>query len=258
VHESAGERAPDRWWSDEEFWAEMFDFIFPPEHLALGGDVAAKATSLLALAPGAAILDLGCGPGRVSVPLARMGYRVVGVDMQEGYLARARDLAAREHVAVDLRRGDVAELALDAEFDAVLCVFTSFGYFAEPSEDGRVLDAAWRALRPGGRFLLETAHRDGVVRLVRAREARAADGRTWREEPRFDPVSGVLEARWSITSAAGTRSYTSRMRPYSATELRDMLARAGFRDVRFHRDLDGAGPPSLDSYTLVAVGSRPA
>ncbi len=247
--------APSSWWSEEEFWEDMFDFIFPPEHLALGEPLAAKAIALLGLAPRSDVIDLGCGPGRVAIPLARRGHRVVGVDAQPGYLARARAWAEREGLALDLRLGDMAALALDRAFDAAICAFTSFGYFADRREDLRVLESAWRALRPGGRFLLETAHRDGVVRLLPVQEARLADGRAFRSVPRFEPVSGILELTWTVSSPAGSRSLRTRLRPYSATELAEMLADVGFRDVRFFGDLDRSAP-SLDSYTIVALGTR--
>jgi SAM-dependent methyltransferase len=130
-----------------------------------------------------------------------MGHCVLGADVQEGYLARARARAAREGVPLELRRADVSALELPPVFDAALCLFTSFGYFADPVQDGRILERARAALRPSGRFLLETAHRDGVVRLMHVREAEAPDGRRWREEPSFDPVTGVLEARWTLASA---------------------------------------------------------
>ncbi len=252
--EQPGE-VPSSWWSEQEFWEDMFDFIFPPEHLALGEPLAAKAIALLGLAPRSDVLDLGCGPGRVAIPLARRGLRVLGIDAQPGYLARARAWAERERVEVDLRLGDMAALELERAFDAVVCAFTSFGYFAERRQDLRVLERAHRALRPGGRLLLETAHRDGVVRLLPVQEARLADGRAFRSVPRFDPISGILELTWTVASPAGTRSFRTRLRPYSGTELREMLAEAGFRDLRFLGDLDGS-PPSLDSYTIVAVGTR--
>lgn len=250
-------RAPAAWWTDPAFWEEAFDFIFPPEHLALGEQVAAGAAALLAVAPPGAVLDLGCGPGRVCVPLARRGFEVVGVDAQGGYLARARDRAAREGARVELVQRDMRFLPFRGRFDAAISIFTSFGYFADRSDDERVLRGVHRALRPGGRFLLETAHRDGVVRLLGPRESEAPGGRRCREEPRFDPVEGVVEARWTITSPGGARTFTTRMRPYAATELDAMLRRAGFADVRFFGGLEG-GLPSVDRFTLVAVATRGA
>lgn len=246
---------PSSWWSEEQFWEDMFDFIFPPEHLALGEPLAAKALDLLGIAPGAAVLDMGCGPGRVAIPLARRGHRVVGIDAQPGYLARARAWAEREGLHLELRLADMAELELEPVFDAAICAFTSFGYFADRRQDLRVLQRAHGALHPGGRFLLETAHRDGVVRLMPVQEARLPDGRAFRVAPAFDPVSGVLEQTWTVTSPAGKRAFTTRLRPYSATELAEMLGEAGFRDVAFFGDLDRS-PPRLDSYTIVAVGTR--
>jgi hypothetical protein len=91
---------------------------------------------------------------------------------------------------------------------------------------------------------------------MHARERAGAD-RRWREEPRFDPVTGVLEARWTVTRGADERTFASRWRPYTLTELSDMLRAAGFTAARFLSDLDGS-PPSLDSYMALAVAERPA
>lgn len=248
--------ADAEWWTDPEFWEEMYEFIFPPEHLALGEEVAAQVEALAALPPGASVIDLGCGPGRVAVPLARRGHRVTGVDAQERYLERARAHAARDGVPLALRRGDIARLADEAAFDAALCLFTSFGYFADPADDRRVLAGAHRALRPGGRLVLETAHRDGVVRLHGVREA-VRGARRFREEPRFDPVTGILETRWSVSAPQGARAFTSRMRTYTATALARMLREAGFAEVRLLGGLEG-GAPSIDRYTVVALALRGA
>lgn len=250
------EPAPtEPWWADGAFWDEMFEFVFPPEMIAAGEDVAARAAAVLGLPRGASVLDLGCGFGRVSLPLARLGLRVTGVDAHRGFVDHGREWARRERLDVDLREGDFSCASFDAPFDAAVCLFNSFGYFADPAQDRRVLDAAFAALRPGGRFLLECAHRDGVVRTMHVRE-REGGGRRWREEPRFDLVSGLLETRWSVTRAGETRTFTSRSRPYSATELGAMLRAAGFDPVRFMSGFDGA-PPSLDGYMIVALCERP-
>lgn len=252
---AVGGRPDERWWADDRFWEDLYEFIFPPEHVALGPAVAQRAAALLALGAGASVLDLGCGAGRVAVPLAHLGLRVTGVDTHAGYLRRAQARAQREGVALTLVQADMSQLTFREAFDGALCVFNSFGYFADPRRDQLVLDGAREALRPGGRFLLETAHRDGVAGTLAVRELQAPDGRRWRDEPRFDPATGILESRWTLTSAGGTRTFVSRTRPYAAAELDAMLRRAGFREVRLQRDLDG-GAPSAESFTLVAVAVR--
>ena len=251
-----GSPAPvERWWSNDEFWDELFEFMFPPEHIAWGAQAAELARALVGAQRGDAVLDLGCGFGRVSVPLARSGVRVTGVDLHAGFLAHAREWAAREGVPAEFVQGDIAAVALSHPFDAVLSVFNSFGYFADPAQDRRVIESAFRALRPGGRFLLEAAHRDGVVRTMHVRE-RTGDDRHRLEEPRLDPVSGILETRWTVTKGDARKVFSSRSRPYSATELRDMLTAAGFEGIRFQADLHGS-PASLDSYMIVALAERP-
>jgi SAM-dependent methyltransferase len=250
--------APPRrggWWSDDAFWDEVFEFMFPPEHVAWGEEFARRAAALLGLRPGAAVLDLGCGFGRVSVPLARMGFCVTGVDQHAGFVAHAREWARREGVDATFHEGEMSAVAVERPFDAVLCVFNSFGYFADPALDRRVLETAHAALRPGGRFLLEAAHRDGVVRTMHARERQGVD-RHWREEPAFDLVTGVVETRWTVTREGATKTFASRWRPYTVTELGEMLRAAGFAAARFYSDMDGS-PPSLDSYMVVALADRP-
>jgi SAM-dependent methyltransferase len=149
----------------------------------------------------------------------------------------------------------MSAFAAERPFDAVLCVFNSFGYFADTALDRRVLETAHAALRPGGQFLLEAAHRDGVVRTMHARERQGAD-RHWREEPAFDLSTGVVETRWTVTRGGATKTFASRWRPYTVTELGEMLRAAGFAAARFYSDMDRS-PPSVDSYMVVALAERP-
>src|SRR5438067_3552507 len=75
----------------------------------------------LGLAPGARILDVGCGPGRHAHALGRRGFEVVGVDISERFVALAREQApAAAAAAVTFERADARALRFDAEFDAVI------------------------------------------------------------------------------------------------------------------------------------------
>jgi SAM-dependent methyltransferase len=129
------------------------------------------------------ILDLACGWGRHSVPLALRGFDITGVDFSEIMLNLAKERAFTAGVAVQvldaesvpptvseiippkkLRRGsqplsllqaDMRALPFVEEFDAVIDVFTSFGYFRDPADNDAVLDAVYQALVPGGKLLLD-------------------------------------------------------------------------------------------------------
>jgi len=117
----------------------------------------------LGLAPGARILDVGCGPGRHAHALGRRGFEVVGVDISERFVALARE-ATPAGAAVTFQRADARVLAFDAEFDAVISLCQgAFGLSAGGpggseslllDPDRAVLEGMARALRPGGRLAL--------------------------------------------------------------------------------------------------------
>jgi 2-polyprenyl-3-methyl-5-hydroxy-6-metoxy-1,4-benzoquinol methylase len=117
----------------------------------------------LGLGAGASILDAPCGHGRISNLLASDGFKVTGVDLTPLFLNRARSAAERLRVEVDYQQGDLRSLPVSGPFDAVVCWFTSFGYFDD--DDNRlVLRQFANVLTPGGRLLIETMHHDGFVR----------------------------------------------------------------------------------------------
>jgi SAM-dependent methyltransferase len=104
--------------------------------------------------PPARVLDAACGPGLYAVRLARRGWSVAGVDTGEAVLRHARGLAREAGVDLDLRRADLRELELDAEFDAVILVYFILESFPR-REQVSVLRRLAAGLRPGGRLIAE-------------------------------------------------------------------------------------------------------
>ncbi len=102
-----------------------------------------------------AVLDLCCGPGRHARALAGRGYRVIGVDANAPALAAARRLSDDKIVYLqhDMRR--LAELP--GSFDAIICLWQSFGYF-DAAGNADILRQISRKLRPGGRLVLDIYH----------------------------------------------------------------------------------------------------
>jgi len=237
-----------------EFYLRAYAGAQPPD----AAQVQALAAARLAACPdGGDVLDVGCGFGRHAVPLAEAGYRIVGVDRSQTFLdeARRRAGAARwpQLVQADYRQLPFA----GASFDAALNLFTSLGYLGD-DEDTRVLGEIARVLRPGGRLVVETMHRDLLVRRFQEQDwSLVGQGRLLLEQRTFDAASGVAQTTQTLIETDGRRDSRSwSVRVYTATELAAMLTRAGFADVRCLGGLDGEA--FATDTRLVMVGRRPA
>jgi SAM-dependent methyltransferase len=113
-------------------------------------------------------------------------------------------------------------------FDAVLNLFTSFGFFAEPADDRRVIEEFARVLKPDGVLLWYGGNRDGVMARFLERDWwQTQDGTLIAQERSFDALSGVLSVNtvWSGKQRQGSRDH--RIRLYTATRLAELCADAG-------------------------------
>ncbi len=108
---------------------------------------------LLGLRHSSRILDLACGEGRYSRVLASLGFRMTGVDLSATLLEEAMRASPQLPGAPTYLRCDMRDLPFESQFEGVVSIFTSFGYFDDPADDLRVLRGVHRALVPGGRLL---------------------------------------------------------------------------------------------------------
>lgn len=232
--------ASARWWAgffDEAYvdtWTEAGVF-------ATTDDQVAQLRTLLDLPAGARILDVPCGFGRFAGPLHEAGYEVVGVDASPAQLA----LAEQRHPGPDYRLGDM-RTPPDGPFDAVLNLFSSFGYFEDPADDVRCLQAWHDVLRPGGVLVIETMHRDILARLwgqEHEPDARIELGTT-------DWVTG----RHTATVEVGGQRRVFRTRLYTATDLVRLCREVGFVEFEVFGGLDRA--PFDPSTRLVVCAHR--
>jgi SAM-dependent methyltransferase len=219
----------DPHWYDGFFdddWLTLLELRATPERNQEEVDFIIEA---LELEPGERILDLACGFGRHSIELARRGLRVTGLDLSAPSLERARAAAQEAGVEIEFVHGDMRELSWTDEFDAVINVFSSFGYLESEAEDQRVLEAVARVLQPEGRFLLEMAHLFGIIRQFRARAWNdLPNGELLLEDREFDLLSGRNLVRWIFVATDGSRrELRTSLRFYSPAELVRMLAAAG-------------------------------
>jgi ubiquinone/menaquinone biosynthesis C-methylase UbiE len=165
---------------------------------------------------------------------------VTGADRSQALLDEARR-RARGARWPKFARADYRELPFpDESFDGALNLFSSLGYLGD-EEDVKALASIRRVLRPGAKLVLETMHRDRLVKHWADTDWRlVGEGRLLLDQRTFDPATGVAQVTQTLIANDGTRdSRTYGLRVYSATELLHMLDRAGYSDAKAYGSFDG-------------------
>jgi len=178
-----------------------------------------------ARASGGPVVELACGTGRISVPVAKAGIRVIGVDASAGMLEVAREFARAEGVEslLDLRLGDMREPPVEERVPLVLIPFRSLLHMTTEPDRLRALAAANELLLPGGRLVFD-------VFAPSAEDVEDTHGR-WLEREQ-----GIFErADWdegertlTLSVRRGEEASTMLLAWLSPPEWRLLLDRAGF------------------------------
>lgn len=231
---------------------ELYDRLVPPGPCErFYGDLATAAGSLL---------ELGCGTGRLTVPLAGIARRVVGLDASEAMLSTARRKARAAGAPVRFVAADMRSFQLEKRFDLVIVSCNSLAHMTGDEDLAAAFGAIRRHLAPGGRFAFD---------VVNPKKAFAASGREVvkrahstaglrvRERAAFDPERRVREARWRVESAGGdvVELAPLRLRQFAPDELETALSAAGLRLVERFGDFDRRPFRASSSRSFIGVAA---
>ncbi len=187
-------------------------------------------TQICGLAPGARLLDAGCGAGRHAMEFARRGYKTTGVDLSEEMLELARERAAGA-AAANFVQADLRTLNLAREFDAAVLLDSTLGLH----EDGETVELLRRlssSLVPGGRLVLEVLNRDFVLGEMPARKWLETKKAVILDDVSFHPETSRLRVKRSVAPHGDKAvEFTYSLRLYALHELRVLLSLAGFEVV---------------------------
>ena len=239
---------------------------------------------------GGAVLELGCGTGRILFPIARGGLPVTGIDASPAMLARCREKLAAEPPAVrgrvTLRQADARDFsarppasgegdadagARAAGFAIAIAPFRVLQHLLTPADQLACLTTVRRHLVPGGTLVFDVFNprfdlmtRDRSEETEDTPETPLGDGRSLRRTSRVTGVRWLeqvsdIEIIYYLRSAAGVERivHAFPMRWYLAAELEHLLARAGYRVEAMYGDLD-RGPLRDGAPEIIVVARAPA
>jgi ubiquinone/menaquinone biosynthesis C-methylase UbiE len=209
----------------------------------------------LSLPEGSHILDVGCGTGRHAVGLARLGYRVSGVDISSGMLAEARKNARDAGVSVDWIQSDARDIHLDEQVDAAICLCEgSFGLIGSVHDlhthEREILQAIHRMLKSGGSLILNAPN--GLAKIRAATDEDVQTGR-------FDPMTLTETFEVEISTQQGMKKIEVLERGFVPSEIGSLLELTGFVPQAIYGGTAGAwnrDPVSLDEVEIMAIAIR--
>ncbi|NTV98230.1 MAG: class I SAM-dependent methyltransferase, partial [Chlorobiaceae bacterium] len=170
--------------------------------------------------------------------LAGRGYLVTGNDLSPYLLEEARKEADNSNVRLTLSCCDMREIQADGEFDLVVQLFTSFGYFNSEDEDLRVFRQVHKALKKGGWYVLDLINTRYLEKNLVPESSRMAGGLAIEEKRTLE--DGRITKTIEISSPDGSKSiFTESVKLYSLEEISRMLEREGFQQVRVAGNYNG-------------------
>ena len=208
------------------------------------------------------ILDIGCGTGRHAIELAKRGYQVVGVDLSESQLNRAKQKAKAAGVNVDFIQKDARELNFENEFElAIMICEGAFSLMETDEMNFAILQGAARALKPNSKFIFTTLN--ALFPLYHSVKdfLNLNSGETVTNELTFDLMTFREHSTMSTTDDSGnTKLLNCTERYYAPSEITWLLKSLGFKKIDIHGSKLGQfsrnDQLTTEDFEILVIGER--
>ena len=208
---------------------------------------------VLPLREGTRILDLACGKGRHARYLAEKGFDVTGLDVSVSSISFARHF---EHERLSFYQHDMRLPFRINYFDAILNIFTSFGYFSTDQDHEKTLRNVFRGLKPGGLFVLDFFNAAWVRSSLIRNEIKTLDGIEFHLKK---SIRGKHVFKQVSFETGGRRfQFRERVRLFTLDDFRQMFSAAGLqlRHTYGNHDLEPFDPAISKRLILIAEKPR--
>jgi D-alanine-D-alanine ligase len=229
----------------------LFHPLLTPERTAEEVDFILAITGIK---PGGKILDIGCGAGRHSIEFARLGYDVLGIDPSAAMIATAKEKGVDEELKPEFRQMRGEDLNFTSEFDVAICLFTTLGQVNDQDDNHQLLFNAARALRNGGRFIVELQLPAYVENHLKTEE-RLGGGDSYVDVERsYDKPQKIVTEVFTRISPNGQQAYMLRYRLFNLDEINALLEKVGFNEIDIYAGYEMT--PLMDDDPAVVICAR--
>lgn len=244
-------------------YAEYYDLIYRDKDYEKECDFLQAVFSRFSPRPVAAILDLGCGTGRHSIPLAGRGYQITGIDRSESMINIARSKVEGSGLDIGFNVMDLMNLELGRRFDTAICLFNVMGYLISNQNIQTALSNIRRHLKTGALFISDFWNGLAVLRILPSPEKLTFEDKgitlLRTAQPELDAFKHICRVNYRLQiikdeRAKETVTETHDIRFFFPQEIIHYLEEASFQLLRIHPflDIDGAVDENVWNMTAIA------
>ena len=214
-------------WFDTEFYHQLYSNRNDEE----AEQFISRLIDFLQLKKDSKILDVACGKGRHSKYLSQCGMNVTGIDLSENSIKYAQQFAGKKlHFSV----WDMRKTFAENEFDVVVNLFSSFGYFDDSADDLRAINALEKAAKKGGFLVIDFLNPEFVIRNLKAREIVNRGDIQFHIKKKIE--KGFVIKQIDFLANGEEHSYTERVKLIKPDAFKKMFAEAKLTTVHVFGD----------------------
>lgn len=221
-------------WFDKWFDSPYYHILYKHRDYEEAKDFLDTLINFFKIKPNHKVLDLACGKGRHSIYLNEKGFDVTGVDLSAQNIAHARQFE-NDRLKFDIH--DMREVYAQEEFDFVLNMFTSFGYFENESENEKAICAAAESLKPGGFLLIDFLNPYRVINNLVSEEKKTVEGVEF-DINRSLSDDGYIIKNIHFSDKGEEFNFQERVKAIRRIEFLDYFRKANLRVLKTFGDYD--------------------
>ncbi|HMB99250.1 MAG TPA: methyltransferase domain-containing protein [Balneolaceae bacterium] len=239
-------------WFEEWFDSPLYEKLYSNRDEKDAASLADLIEEVIPVSAYRNVLDLGCGRGRHSITLAQRGYQVTGIDLSNKAIEKAKRIAGQKNLNnVKFFVRDMRD-PLPKQFDAIVNLFTTFGYFLEDEENRRVLRNTGKMLNQGGILFLDYLNPHYVEKNLVPSESGMYEKLTYNVTRQIKDGMVFKTIQFSDDSLDEPVKYRERVKLYDLEWFRDVLTDSGYDIIETYGNYEGS-PFLVESPRMIIV-----